>query len=211
MSELANVFFDGENATKKYVDDKISSIDLSIYAPKASPEFTGSISMGRAENTTIGSLSAAEGLNVEASGNYSHAEGGRNVARGDYSHAEGGDTEALGTASHAEGYNTSSSGMHSHAEGSSTSAKGTGSHSEGKSSTAQHAYYNETEFSGGYGFWKIYTGKYVEIVGNGTADSSRSNARTLDWNGNETLAGSLTLGSTTLTEAKLQQLLALLS
>lgn len=34
-------------------------------------------------------------------------------------------------------------------------------------------------------------GNYVEIVGNGTDDTSRSNARTLDWNGNETLAGGL--------------------
>ncbi len=37
-------------------------------------------------------------------------------------------------------------------------------------------------------------GAYVEIVGNGTADDSRSNARTLDWNGNEILAGKLTVG-----------------
>lgn len=34
----------------------------------------------------------------------------------------------------------------------------------------------------------------VEIVGNGTADNARSNARTLDWSGNEMLAGNLTLG-----------------
>jgi hypothetical protein len=38
-------------------------------------------------------------------------------------------------------------------------------------------------------------GDYVEIVGNGTADNARSNARTLDWSGNEVLAGSLTVGS----------------
>lgn len=37
-------------------------------------------------------------------------------------------------------------------------------------------------------------GTYVEIVGNGTA-GSLSNARTLDWSGNETLAGKLTLGA----------------
>ena len=35
---------------------------------------------------------------------------------------------------------------------------------------------------------------YVEIVGNGNA-STRSNARTLDWSGNETLAGKLTVGA----------------
>lgn len=60
-------------------------------------------------------------------------------------------------------------------------------------------------------------GTYVEIVGNGKNPSTRSNARTLDWNGNEWLAGGLTttgaitIGSTTLTEMQLQSLLALLS
>ncbi|MBO7697088.1 MAG: hypothetical protein J6Y28_04905 [Acholeplasmatales bacterium] len=28
-------------------------------------------------------------------------------------------------------------------------------------------------------------GTYIEIVGKGTASNARSNARTLDWNGNE--------------------------
>lgn len=37
---------------------------------------------------------------------------------------------------------------------------------------------------------------YVEIIGNGT-ESVRSNARTLDWSGNEWLAGNLTLGNST--------------
>lgn len=56
---------------------------------------------------------------------------------------------------------------------------------------------------------------YSEIVGNGHADNIRSNARTLDWYGNETLAGSITLGEgtedqVTLTAADLRQLLELI-
>ena len=35
-------------------------------------------------------------------------------------------------------------------------------------------------------------GTYVEIVGNGIGNGARSNARTLDWDGNEVLAGGLT-------------------
>ena len=35
-------------------------------------------------------------------------------------------------------------------------------------------------------------GTYIEIVGKGTANNARSNARTLDWNGNEQISGSLT-------------------
>ena len=42
-------------------------IDLSPYAPKASPVFTGSISLGRKDNTTVGNDSIAIGSNVEAS------------------------------------------------------------------------------------------------------------------------------------------------
>ena len=38
-------------------------------------------------------------------------------------------------------------------------------------------------------------GTYIEIVGNGTADNARSNARTLDWSGNEILTGSSTATS----------------
>jgi hypothetical protein len=32
---------------------------------------------------------------------------------------------------------------------------------------------------------------YAEIIGNGTADNARSNARALDWNGNEYLKGDI--------------------
>ena len=38
-------------------------------------------------------------------------------------------------------------------------------------------------------------GNYIEIVGNGSSLSSQSNARTLDWSGNEVLAGKLTVGA----------------
>ena len=38
----------------------------------------------------------------------------------------------------------------------------------------------------------------MEIIGNG-AENNRSNARTLDWNGNETLAGNLTIQGNSLT------------
>lgn len=50
--------------------------------------------------------------------------------------------------------------------------------------------FNDPDQSGTYGT----RGNYVEIVGNGSM-SKRSNARTLDWNGNEVLAGKLTVGA----------------
>ena len=42
-------------------------------------------------------------------------------------------------------------------------------------------------------YWNNDLDKYAEIVGNGTYNGNRSNARTLDWNGNEWLAGGLTI------------------
>lgn len=39
-------------------------------------------------------------------------------------------------------------------------------------------------------------GKYVHIVGNGTSDTERSNAHTLDWDGNAWYAGDVYVGST---------------
>jgi len=66
--------------------------------------FTGSISLGRKENTTVGSNSIAVGYNVEASGYKSKAEGSNTVASGENTHAEGNGTIASGSMSHAEGY-----------------------------------------------------------------------------------------------------------
>lgn len=127
-------------------------VDVNNKAPKASPVFTGSISMGRKTGTTVGYNSLAQGTNVTASGADSSAQGFEAVASGAQSHAEGSHTVAAAQAQHVSGrYNVQDS----------TSA---------------------------------------EIIGNGYADIDpqtwvetihRSNARVLDWNGNERLAGDL--------------------
>ena len=103
----------------------------------------------------------------------------------------------LGDRATAEGDGTTASGDFSHAEGVSTTASGGASHAEGCYSVAQrksqHVFgeYNVPDTTGS----TTTRGQYVEIVGKGTSDSARSNARTLDWSGNETLAGKLTLGA----------------
>lgn len=102
------------------------------------------------------------------------------------SHAEGDRTTASNTGAHAEGYNTFASGSNSHAEGSSTVASGQGSHAEGFYTVASSQY----QHVGGKYNIEDTADTYVEIVGNGTS-SARSNARTLDWSGNEYLAGNL--------------------
>ena len=113
-----------------------TSIDLSGYAPKESPIFTGSVSLGRKANTTIGTNSFAVGVSVEASGTQSHAEGADTIASGAQSHAEGASTTASGVYAHAEGAGTTASGAQSHAEGVSTTASGIHTHAEGAGTIA---------------------------------------------------------------------------
>jgi len=103
------------------------------YATKASPVFTGSISLGREAGTTVGTGSVAIGYNAEASGNYSHAVGHSNTASGLYSSVEGAENTASGTYAHAEGYRTQATGTAAHAEGIYSIAAGNGAHAEGSS------------------------------------------------------------------------------
>ncbi len=104
---------------------------------------------------------------------------------------------AVGAGSHAEGGMTVALAEYSHAEGQQTVAKGAASHAEGKGTTATHRaqhVFGEYNVADPSTAGSENRGMYVEVVGNGTSDGARDNARTLDWHGNETLAGKLTLG-----------------
>lgn len=122
-----------------------------------------------------------------ASGEASHAEGIKTTASGKYSHAEGMETKAEGYQSHSEGFKTTAKGDHSHAEGSLTSATKTAAHAEGIWTIASSAYQH---VQGQYNV-EDTTGTYAHIVGNGTKETLRSNAHTLDWNGNAWYAGTV--------------------
>ena len=165
------------------------------------------LSRGRKANTTVGEKSSAFGNNVTASGKNSHAEGTITIASATDSHAEGYGTTASGNQAHSEGYNTTASGMYSHSEGFNSEASGFVSHAEGNHTTASannshsEGYYTTARcrsqhVSGEYNVADLTgtsseRGEYAEIIGNGTADNSRSNARVLDWNGNERIKGDL--------------------
>ena len=156
------------------------------YLHSLDPVGNGSFSLNRKSGTTIGACSFAEGYNNTASDRYSHAEGYNTTASGyNGSHAEGRDTIARGNSSHAEGSYTLADGNSSHAEGNGTTATRKSQHTFGE--------YNVPDTTPGASSDR---GKYVEIVGNGTANNARSNARTLDWNGNEVLAGGLKINGT---------------
>jgi len=80
---------------------------------------------------------------------------------------------ATGNQATAKGYQTTASGSHSSAEGYWTEAASFAQHVSGKFNVVDN------------------NGDYVEIIGIGADDNNRSNGRTLDWNGNETIAGDL--------------------
>ena len=158
--------------------------------------------------TASGNDSHAEGVKTVALGGRSHAEGSGDklpdtitsestnndiitawntskflLAKGNSSHAEGQNTLALGNNSHAEGFNTITSSNYSHAEGKGTTSVGRSQHVQGEYNIKDYGYVDELS-------------RYAHIVGNGNDESNRSNAHTLDWEGNAWYAGDVYVGST---------------
>ena len=143
----------------------------------------GSAAFGNVSEASGVCSFAQGGGHLSASGHYSHAEGyGNNIASGDASHVEGRQNTASGAYAHAEGKESVASGKYAHAEGLGTIAETQASHSSGRYNTHDPTYTAPDAY-----------GTYAEIVGNGADDQNRSNARTLDWSGNEVLAGKLTV------------------
>ena len=168
------------------------------------------------DTTASGIYSHAEGDHTAASGNRAHAEGNSTLASGDSSHAEGIETRATGKYSHAEGFDTRAENRGAHAEGVDTIANGSQSHAEGKAVKAygdfSHAEGSNTIASGycqhAQGKFNIADNdnKYLHIVGNGEDEENRSNAHTLDWDGNAWFAGDVYVGGTSQDDANATKL-----
>lgn len=123
-------------------------------------------------------------------GNYSVAEGDRVTAAGYASHAEGTQTQATGGASHAEGVMSEASASGSHAEGLYTEASASGAHAQNFRTVADQV--NQTAIG------KYNTANNIGnlfAVGNGSGSFNRSDAFTVDENGNAVVAGALTAGN----------------
>lgn len=163
---------------------------------KEDPTGTGSLSLNRKSDTSIGYCAVAEGYNNTATGRAAHAEGEGTTASSQATHAEGYNTTASAWYAHAEGNTTTASARAAHAEGGYTTASGQQSHAEGfqtiAASTSQHV-------QGKYNI-EDAADTYAHIVGNGSSDG-RSNAHTLDWNGNAWYKGSVKVGGTSYDDA----------
>lgn len=149
--------------------------------------------------TQIFSFSYAEGFGTIAAGGAAHAEGKGCKTYEDFSHVEGSNNINVGYGGHSEGWNNINYGYAGHVEGYGNICKANYSHVEGHSNIvnaeSSHAEGYQTIASSRFqhvgGKWNIEdsAGKYAFIIGNGTTESNRSNALTLDWNGNLEVAG----------------------
>ena len=175
---------------------------------------TANSSGAHAEGSTTksrGTGSHTEGIFTHASGMGSHAEGLGKSTTSNQEVIVDENYGAMGTAAHAEGMETKAYGAYSHAEGIGTITNSTSAHVFGSfnAKDTAPAYDENTTYEANDvvikdNVFMIYTGSawggtkgnYVEIVGNGVADQDnlRSNARVLDWSGNERLNGYLYVG-----------------
>ena len=134
----------------------------------------------RTKNTKVESSEYKLGENAFASGTDTSASGYS-------SHAEGDGTNAGGASAHAEGVLTIASGDFSHAEGFATEARAFYSHTEGYGTIATRNYQH---VQGAYNIEDTEK-KYLHIVGNGEVGKYRSNAHTIDNDGNAWFAGTV--------------------
>lgn len=146
---------------------------------------------GTAQN--IGDNSFAAGQGVDAAGSFSAAFNSYSSASAMGSFAAN-ESHATGGFSFGEGYRTYSRGYYSHVEGSYTDARGMCQHVQG--------YCNVIDKENGP---RENSSRYLHIVGNGDFDEEgrevRSNAHTLDWDGNAWFAGDLYVGGTSQDDA----------
>lgn len=188
-------------ATKTYVDDAVANIEVTgggTSVGQTSGTQGGEIFNDYANNQATGLYAHAEGQKTKATSAFCHAEGVDTTASGGTgAHAEGNGTTASALATHAEGCDTTASANWSHAEGNGTVAKGVCSHTEGYYTVAGSSYQH---IQGKYNI-EDSTSKYAHIVGNGSSSSGRSNAHTVDWNGNAWFAGKVYVGGTSMDDA----------
>lgn len=166
-------------------------------------EGSGTLAKGRASHVegaygkALQDGTHVEGYGCEASGFWSHAEGEYTRVTSYASHAEGSYTKmpdgstryttASGYASHAEGGGCHTTGTAAHAEGIGTTAGGRCAHAEGVYTIAS----GKVQHVEGMANIEDTADKYIHIAGNGTLPTDRSNAYTLDWNGNGWFAGNV--------------------
>lgn len=188
------------NSTDNYVFLAVSE-SANTKINKVDGVGSGSFSIGRKADTTVGQGSATLGLSCEATSAFAIAAGYESKASGMGSVALGDKAKATGHAAFAANTATTASGEGAAAFNASV-AHGAYSYAEGSASVMSTADYSHAEgfftqadskYQHVQGKWNVSdtTNKYADIVGGGTSDTARKNIYTLDWEGNGVFAGSV--------------------
>ena len=199
-------------STNDYTDeekDKLNNIvdNSNVVNGSKTGSLRGVTSSAEDDSYKLGMNACSLGALTKASGVNSFSTGTRTKATALSSHVEGNATMAKGNASHAEGDSTVANGNNSHAEGDSTYAINASSHTEGIGTVSGYINSNGDEFASAYDEGQHVQGKYnlmdetgnspyAHIVGNGSDNENRSNAHTIDWDGNAWFAGNIKIGGT---------------
>lgn len=160
--------------------------------------------------SATGNNSFAQGSNSVASGSGSHATG-MSTASGTNSNSEGNGSTASGNCSHAEGRGTQAAGDYQHAGGTFNTVdsdafdawvSGTlykygmiATVNDGTNDIPYFCLVENSDATFDSSKWQSLASQsrtqFAEIIGNGNSSSVRSNARALDWAGNERLMGDI--------------------
>ena len=190
------------------------SMNAQVSTNSTSPAGIYASAMGY-QTTASGYASTAMGYQTTASGDYSTVMGEGTLASAYYSTAMGYYTSADGDYSTAMGVGTRASGDYSTAMGNGTFASGESSTAMGEStlasayySTAMGYYTSASDYaslvigiynSSGHSVTNTYssfsTSNTAFVIGNGTANNSRSDALTVLFDGTTTIAGDLSINS----------------
>lgn len=162
-------------------------------------------------NTLVGDTAVSEQINqafVDHTSSHAPSDAEANVQSNWNENSDTSDAYILNKPSIAAGGGTSSiiegdvstntaAGDYAHAEGTEAKAKGYASHAEGMGTIAGSSYQHVQ------GLYNIEDteGVYMHIVGNGGGSSLRSNAHTLDKDGNAWFAGDIRVGGTSYNDA----------
>lgn len=172
---------------------------------RANAAFNGSNAEFPNDNTTdgntvrgVGNLVIGHNNSTDDNAKYSFVGGDGSFATNENAMALGYHCNAKGLASQAMGYDCNALGNTSHAGGARSEATGSGSfaHGDGVKATAR--------CQAVFGLYNATNSNALFQIGNGSSDTARSNAF-------EVLSNGIKIGNTTITEAQLIKLLALLS
>lgn len=154
----------------------IVSIDAAAFGHDNDALGYQAVSFGR-YNRVYGDRGTAFGYKNTVTGHEAAAFGVKNGVDGYAGHVEGESNLVNGDYGHGEGWDNEVNGCAAHVEGIANKGYGQAQHVQGM--------FNEID----------YEGKYLHIVGNGTDYDKRSNAHTIDREGNAWFAGEITYGS----------------